>query len=92
MSADSQQQQQHRNQTTPPLPQEQSGYGALSSIITSVLAKKMPKKSFKKKIADISSQILPDQVLAQHLKYLLTHQQYSPARQTFLFFNCKIKY
>lgn len=41
MSADSQQQQ-NKNQTTPPLPQEQSGYGSLNSIITSILAKKMP--------------------------------------------------
>lgn len=91
MSADSQQQQQHRNQTTPPLPQEQSYDGALNSIITSVLAKKMP-KNLKKKKVDVCSQMLPDGVLAQHLKYLLTHQQYSPARQTFLFFNGKIKY
>lgn len=74
MSADSQQQQQHRNQTTPALPEEQSGYAALSTIITSLLAKKMP-KSLLKEITDISSQILPDGVLAQHWKYLLIHQQ-----------------
>lgn len=44
----------------------------------------MPKKS--SEITDISSQMLPDGALAQHLKYLLVHQQYSPARQTFFIF------
>lgn len=84
MSADLPKQKQNKNQTTPPLPQEQSGYGFLTSIITSVHTKNVPQNL-------LNSQTLFlwcfQMVLAQDMKYLLTHQKIFSSKTNIFYFS-----